>query len=277
MSSSHVVTGAICDCHVHIYDSRWSLAPTATFVPPPASASAYKAVQEELGLRRVIVVQPTGYGFDNACTLDAMVQLGSGARGVVVISPDISDDELNRLHRAGVRGVRFMMLSGGVLSWQALAPIAARIAPLGWNINLQLNGHDLPAHLDQLLGLPCRLVIDHLGKFLSPVKTDSPGLHALERLLDHGSCWIKLSAPYETSRSGPPLYEDIIPLATHLAQRFPERGLWASNWPHPNVQPTPRDSALLDWATDIFGAASQRILVDNPAQLYGFQPGSGNN
>jgi D-galactarolactone isomerase len=270
MSSSQVVDGAVCDCHVHVYDRRWSLAPTATFVPPAASAQSYKVVQDELGLSRVIVVQPTGYAFDNGCTLDAMAQLGAGARGVVVVPPDIADAELHRLHQLGVRGVRFMMLSGGVLSWQDLQPIADRIAKFGWNINLQLNGHDLHQHVNQLLTLPCRLVIDHLGKFLGPVHQDSPGLLALERLLDQGRCWIKLSAPYETSKDGPPRYADVLPLAKHLAQRFPERGLWASNWPHPNVNPTPSNRALLQWARDIFGPASQRILVDNPAQLYGF-------
>lgn len=264
-------TGPVCDCHVHVYDDRWPLAATATFRPPPAPASDYRRVQQALGLSRVIVVQPTGYGFDNGCTLDAVAQLGTGARGVVVIPVDTSEAELERLHEAGARGVRFMMLSGGVLGWDDLAPLAARIAPLGWHINLQLDGHDLALHEACLRALPCRLVIDHLGKFLRPVTADSPGLAALHRLLDAGRCWIKLSAPYETSRAGPPAYTDIAPLATRLARRHPERGLWASNWPHPNVMPRPSDAALLDWARDCIGNAAQRVLVDNAAELYGFE------
>ncbi|MFY9511938.1 MAG: amidohydrolase family protein [Rubrivivax sp.] len=267
---SAAVDGPVCDCHLHVYDGRWPLAPTATFVPPQAPAAAYRSVQQALGLQRAIVVQPTGYGFDNGCTLDAIAQLGPGARGVAVVPASVGEAEIEHLHQAGVRGVRFMMLSGGVLPWAALEPLAARIAPWGWHIDLQLDGHDLPQHLPQLLALPCRLVIDHLGKFLRPVLPDSPGLLALEQLLDAGRCWIKLSAPYESSRRGPPDYDDVAPLAARLAQRFPERGLWASNWPHPNVQPRPAEQALLDWALQAIGAARQRVLVDNPAELYGF-------
>lgn len=267
-------TGEACDCHLHIFEPRFPLAPTATFLPPEAPAAGYAAVQRALGLARCVVVQPTGYGFDNRCTLQAMAQLGLGARGVVVIDPDGPDatpDALQRLHAAGVRGVRFMMLAGGVLPWSALEPVAARIAPLGWHIDLQLDGHDLPQHVERLLALPCTLVIDHIGKFLSPVTLASPGFIALAQLLDAGRCWIKLSAPYESSRAGPPDYGDIAPLVQALAERWPERGLWASNWPHPNIKPTPSSAHLLRWALQQYGSRSrvQRILVDNPAQLYG--------
>lgn len=144
---------------------RLSPAASATFTPPRAPASAYRDVQRALGLSRVIVVQPTGYGFDNRCTLSAIAQLGEGARGIAVVPPDVSDDELQRLHDAGVRGVRFMMLPGGVMPWDAMADMSARIAPLGWNINLQLDGHTLPQHEAMLARLPSKLVIDHLGKF----------------------------------------------------------------------------------------------------------------
>ena len=136
-----------CDCHIHVYDPAYPLAASATFKPPHAPVDAYRAVQRALGLQRVIVVQPTGYGFDNRCTLEALAQLGTNARAIVVIAPDTPDAELRRLHALGVRGVRFMMISGagGVLPWDALEPLAARIAPLGWNINLQLDGRELPA------------------------------------------------------------------------------------------------------------------------------------
>lgn len=260
----------ICDCHVHIYDDAWPLAPTATFKPPQAPVAAYQAVQQALGLARVVVVQPTGYGFDNGCTLAALAELGPGARGVAVVPPDVADAEIERLHQAGMRGVRFMMLAGGLLPWAALEAMAARIAPWGWHINLQLSGHDLPLHEDMLRRLPCRLVIDHLGKFLGPLAPDSAGVLALHRLLDAGNCWVKLSAPYESSRSGAPDYADVAPLAQALATTFPERCLWASNWPHPNVNPVPSNAQLLAWALQRMGSAAGRILVDNPAALYGF-------
>jgi D-galactarolactone isomerase len=264
--------GEACDCHVHVYEAGYPLAPSATFLPPPAPASAYRAVQGALGSGRVIVVQPTGYGFDNRCTLAAIAQLGTGARGVAVVPPGTPPAELQRLHAGGIRGVRYMMLAGGLLPWDSLAAMAQAVAPLEWNINLQLDGRALPQHEDALLRLPCPLVIDHVARFLGPVTLEDEAFASLCRLLDTGRCWIKLSAPYESSRSGPPAYADVAPLVRALAQRYPERCLWASNWPHPNVRPAPSDEALLAWALDLFGdvGTQRRIVVDNPAALYGF-------
>ncbi|MBA2962062.1 MULTISPECIES: amidohydrolase family protein [Ramlibacter] len=261
-----------CDCHIHVFEETRPLAPTATFTPPHAPAPEYARVREALGLSRVVVVQPTGYAFDNDCTLQAMKTLGPGARGVCVVPHDTADAELQALHDVGVRGVRFMMLAGGVLPWEALAPTAARIAPFGWHINLQLDGHELPRHEALLRHLPCRLVIDHIGKFLGPVSTHSEGFASLRRLIDAGHAWVKLSAPYECSRAGPPGYDDIAPLVETLAAAHTERCLWASNWPHPNIHPTPSSQDLLAWALARMpgDAAQRRILVDNPALLYGF-------
>jgi D-galactarolactone isomerase len=275
MTEASITFDGACDCHVHVYDDAWPLAPTATFKPPRAPASAYREVQRSLGLSRVVVVQPTGYGFDNGCTLDALAQLGAGARGIAVVPPDVSDDELARLHDAGMRGIRYMMLAGGLLPWSSLEAHAARAAAMDWNINLQLDGRDLPLHEAMLARLPARLVIDHIGKFLGPVAPDSEAFLSLRRLLDKGRCWIKLSAPYESSRAGPPDYTDIAPLAAALANLYPERCLWASNWPHPNVQPVPSNGLLLDWALQCVPVEStrRRMLVDNPAELYGFASG----
>lgn len=135
-----------CDCHMHVYEDSRPLAPGATFKPPHAPLSAYRQVQQALGLTRVVLVQPTGYGFDNSLMLDALAQLGSSARAVTVLPPEVSDSELQRLHTLGVRGVRFMMIAGagGALPWDALPRMAERIAPLGWAVNLQLDGRELP-------------------------------------------------------------------------------------------------------------------------------------
>ncbi len=260
-----------CDCHIHVYERAYALAPSAPFAPPEAPATAYRDVQRALGLERAIVVQPTAYGFDNSCTLAAIAELGAGARGIAIVPPDVSDDALDRLHRQGVRGVRYMMLAGGVLPWSSLEAMAVRLAPRGWHIDLQLDGRDLPGHEALLARLPCRLVIDHVGKFLGPTSPASEAFMALRRLIEQGRCWVKLSAPYESSRSGPPDYADVAPLVRELARRYPERCLWASNWPHPNVSPRPDDAVLLDWAMTLAGEATRRrILVDNPAELYGF-------
>lgn len=267
-----------CDCHMHVFEDRYPLAPTATFKPPHAPAASYREVQRALGLSRVVVVQPTGYGHDNSCTLAAMADFGSGARGVAVIGADIAEAELQALDRAGVRGVRFMMLPGGVLGWDALAPTAARIAPLGWNINLQLDGRTLPEREPLLHALPTRLVIDHIGKFLNgPVAPDHEAFASLRRLLDGGRCWIKISGPYESSRLGAPGYDDVAVLARILVEHYPERCLWASNWPHPNVNPAPSEADLLAWFLAMTGgdAVARRILVDNPAEVYGFAAATG--
>ena len=262
-----------CDCHMHIYEDRFPLAPTATFKPPNASPSAYRDVQRNLGITRAIVVQPTGYGFDNRCTLEGMAALGPGARGIAVVHPEVGDEELQRLTEAGIRGVRFHMQPGGVLPWDALEGLAAKVQRFGWHVQLQLDGRELPQHEARLKKLPCPLVVDHVGKFGQPGTTpEHEGFKVLLRLLDTGNCWVKLSAPYETSKVGPPDYDDVAALARALAKAYPERCLWASNWPHPNQKVIPSTAAMLDllleWVDD--GATRSRILVDNPVEVYGF-------
>lgn len=260
-----------CDCHVHIYEDRYPLIPNVAVIPPHSPVSAYREVQQALGLERVIIVQPTGYGFDNSCSLAALAELGASARGIALVAPDASDAEIARLHQGGMRGVRYMMI-GGVLPWDSLEPMATRLKKFDWMINLQLDGRTLPEHEDLLKRLPCKLVIDHTGKFLEPVSPDHPSFQSLLRVLDTGRAWIKLSAPYETSKTGAPGYDDVSLLARTLAEKFPERCLWASNWPHPGRNPVPSNVALYDllfsWASS--DSARQKILVDNPAQLYGF-------
>ncbi len=263
----------VCDCHVHIYEDRFALAASATFKPPHAPVSAYRQVQRALGLQRVVLVQPTGYGFDNACLLDALAQLGDNAIGVAVVPPDVSDAELRRLHTGGVRGVRYMMLgraAGPLLPWDTLEAMAARIAPLGWHIDLQFDGRETLQRKALIDRLPVSVVIDHIGRFVEPVSVHDGAFKALQSVLDRDRRWVKLSAPYETSKLGPPAYGDVAPLARALADSRPERCLWASNWPHPNRSPLPADADLLalltDWVPDV--AARRRILVDNPVLAY---------
>ncbi|RQU87868.1 amidohydrolase [Burkholderia cenocepacia] len=261
-----------CDCHIHIYDDAYPLAPTATFRPPHAPVDAYRRMQRALGLTRVVVVQPTGYGFDNRCTLDALAAFGSRSRGVATLPVDVPDAELERLHAAGMRGVRFMMLAGGTAQWGDLERMAARIAPLDWHIDLQFDGRTLCDIEHALSRLPARVVIDHTGKFLTPVAPDAPSFLALRRLLDRGHAWVKLSAPYETSRFGAPGYDDVARLAAVLARGHSARCVWGSNWPHPNASPVPDDARLLGWLRDCAAddATARAILVDNAAALYGF-------
>ena len=262
-----------CDTHMHIYDPKYPKAPTAKIDAPAAPVSAYQKMCERLGIERTVVVQPSTYGKDNRCTLEAVAAIGSNARCIVVVDESVTDLELDRLTKLGARGIRFFMLPGAPLPWEILETMSARVAPFGWHVQLQLDGRDLPEREAMLKRLTSTLVVDHVGKFLEPVAPEHDAFKALLRLLDTGRCWVKLSAPYETSKTGAPKYEDVGKLAKALVKRAPERMLWASNWPHPSVRPkVPDDQELLelliDWAPD--EGTRKKILVDNPAELYRF-------
>ncbi len=261
-----------CDTHMHIYNAKYPTAPTAKVVAPPASVSDYKKMCARLGIERTVVVQPSMYGKDNRCTLEAMAEIGPNARGIAVVDESVSDAELDRLTRLGIRGIRFFMLAGAPLPWSSLEQMSARVAPFGWHVQLQLDGRELPEHEAVLNRLKSGLVIDHTGKFLEPVAPDHPGFVALLRLVDKGT-WVKLSAPYETSKKGPPHYDDVGRLAKLLVNAAPERMVWATNWPHPTPGASVPDDALmldllLNWVPD--ERTRKKVLVDNPAQLYGF-------
>ena len=262
------------DTHMHIFEPRFPVAPNAVVKPPDAPVAGYLKMRDRLGISRSVVVQPSGYGTDNSCTLEAITAMGPGARGIAIADETVSDAELKRLDAAGIRGLRFHMLAGGIIPWESLSPLAARIAPLGWHAQVQLDGRLFPERETLLQSLPCTLVIDHTGKFLEPVGPDHPGFQVFLRLVERGETYVKLSAPYETSKAGPPLYDDVGALARVLVRAAPERMLWASNWPHIG---TPKErypeeaqllNLLLDWAPS--ETDRQKILVGNPARLYGF-------
>jgi D-galactarolactone isomerase len=263
-----------CDTHIHFYDEA---APHAPGTPMPGQFTVEDylvAVQRRLGLSRVIVVQPNAYTDDNTLVLSSIARLGAGARGVGVVKPGVTDAELSRLTAGGIRALRIMTLNGGTLGFDVMDALMARVHEHGWHANVQLDGRDLPRHVEQLERLPGRFVIDHTGKFLEPVSVEHESFRALLRLVDTGRCWVKLSGPYETSKEGPPRYDDVGRLARALVRHAPERLLWASNWPHPSARkPQPPDDAdlldlLLDWAPD--ARTRTRILADNPAELFGF-------
>lgn len=263
------------DTHIHVYDHRYPMAPTAKMYPPEASVADYLAMARRLGIERTVVVQATTYGTDNRCLLESMAAIGNDkARGVAVVDASVTDAELDRLTKAGVRGVRFFMLPGGALPWETLDAVAARVQPFGWHAQLQFDGREFLQHEAAVRRLPGTLVVDHVGKFLEPVPVDHPAFRALLRLVEEGRTYVKLAAPYETSKKGPPHFDDVGALAKALVRAAPERMLWASNWPHPSApaDDKPDDAVLLDmlfdWVPD--EATRQKILVDNPARLYGF-------
>lgn len=262
-----------CDTHMHIYERAYPKAPTAKIDAPDAPVSEYLKVRKRLGIERTVVVQPSTYGTDNRCTLAAIKALGSSARGVAVVDQTVTDLELDRLTKLGICGIRFHMLPGGALPWEILEMMAARVATFGWHVQLQLDGREFSEREAQIRRLTGTLVVDHVGKFLEPVPLDHPSFRVLMRLVENGRTWVKLSAPYEVSKLGPPNYDDVGTLAKALVKTAPDRMLWATNWPHPTPGvPKPDDiwmlDMLLDWVAD--EATRTKVLVNNPARLYGF-------
>jgi D-galactarolactone isomerase len=263
-----------CDCHIHFYgnESQYGRVLDAVYQPPLTTPSDYRTIMDQLSVQRVVVVQSIIYGVDNSCMLAGIAELGQEARGIAVIPTDISENDLDILHRKGIRGVRAFMLEGGVYGWNQLKDLAARISPFKWHLQVQMNGRELIEHATTLSSLNCSLVIDHIGKFMPPVDLDHSSYKMLRKLIETGKCWVKLSAPYESSQTGAPDYEDISILARNLVAAAPERMLWGSNWPHTAQIDLPNEMTLLEllssWAPS--EQIRRKILCSNPEDLYGF-------
>ena len=260
------------DTHMHVYEPGYPIAPTAIAKPHDAPTSEYLKVRKKLGITHTVVVQPSAYGKDNCCTLAAIKAMGADNRGIAVADESVTDAELKRLHDGGIRGLRFFFFPGGFLTWDALANLTPRVQSLGWHVIVQFDGREFPEREAALKRLPGTVVIDHVGKFIEPVRTDHAAFKSFLRVLDTGRFYVKLSAPYEVSKVGPPNYDDVGALAKALVRAAPERMIWASNWPYVGTpkEKLPQDAwmldLLLDWAPD--EAVRRKILVDNPARLY---------
>lgn len=262
------------DTHIHFYTSDYDGHPGGPPLPEYATLEDYAVVQKRLGLDRAVIVQGGAYQLDNRCTLEMLGRMGGKARAIICMTEDVSDEELSHLSALGVRGVRIMNLRGGAIGIDRLIAINARIAPFGWHPIVQFDGRDILQYTDIFNKIDNDFIIDHAGKFLEPVSPDSAQFRALLSLVDRGNCYVKISACYETSKTGRPDYSDVGILSTRLIAHAPERMLWASNWPHVGVPPeyAPDDAELLDvllaWAPD--EETRKAILVDNPVRLYGF-------
>jgi D-galactarolactone isomerase len=258
---------------MHIYEPGYALRAEASHPSQPGTLNHYREVQKKLGLTRTVIVAPSGYGTDNTCTLEAMGKLGGNARGVAIVDPAAPDSELERLTKAGIRGIRYHM-RGGVLNWESMPKMAARVAAFGWHVQLQCESREIGEHEAKLSRLPCDLVIDHMGRFDAATPAGDKSWRTMLKFLGTGRCWVKLSGPYYGSKSGPPKYEDKARIAKELIKAAPERMVWASNWPHPSFKKNfPDEGKLLDlvadWTQD--EAVRLKILVANPAKLYGFK------
>jgi len=281
---SFVLPAGAVDAHVHVFGpaARFPFAPERTYTPDDASCAQLLALQARLGFSRTVIVQATCHGTDNSAMLDACRVAGERARGVAVVDPDVPDSTLRALHAGGVRGVRLVLLPrllDGAVSlprWQALA---ARMAPLGWHMQVYFELHQLPSLWDFLMTLPTPVVIDHMGRPDVTRPLDDAHFVLLQRLLrERAGTWIKVSCPERLSVSGPwaigdepQPYQDVLPFARCLVASFPDQVLWGTDWPHPNMHThTPDDARLVDWIPQIActPALQHKLLVDNPARLY---------
>ncbi len=263
-----------CDCHMHIYDSRFPVAPNAKLRPPDATVDAYRLFQKRIGTTRNVVVTPSTYGTDNSVSLDAMAKLGATARGVAVVDTSVTDAELKRLNDLGVRGVRFNLVQSGATTIDMLEPLSKRVNDLGWHVQIHMLGDHIVENADLLQRLPSPIVFDHLARIPQPAGVDHPAFALVLKLLDKGRTWVKLSGAYQDTRTGPPAYVDVSTVARAYVKASPERLVWASDWPHPTEKADRKpDDAILfdllaDWAPN--EATRNHILVTNPAALYGF-------
>ena len=261
------------DCHIHIYDARFQSAAPAL---PNATVADYQLFQKRIGTSRVVIVTPRNYVVDNAVTVEAIRQLGSGnARGVGVLRPTVTDAELKSLNDGGIRGIRFTVgdPKGAVVSIDLIEPLAKRIADHGWHVQLNMTRDQIVENAELLRRLPTQIVFDHLGQLKPPAGTDHPAYGVIRSLVDKGRAWVKLSGAYSNTQIGPPTYADATKVAQAYVKAAPERLVWGSDWPHPSeAQHKPDDAVLFDllavWAPD--EATRNRILVDNPQALYGF-------
>jgi predicted TIM-barrel fold metal-dependent hydrolase len=254
---------------------KYPLSPARGYTPPAeANTDAYLAMAEILGLERMVIVHPTAYGADHGCTRDAIETFGRHrARGVAVIDESISEGALRELDRQGFCATRINSITVNGTPLSQLDAIARRIAPFGWHVELYTQPEQWPILEKKLPTLPVPVVIDHMGRVPTSRGTNNPEFQALLRILSSGNCWVKLCG-YRSSTQGPP-YSDVIDEAQKMIEVAPERCVWGTDWPHPGMSSAllPDDGKLLDLLYDWAPDAKQlhRILVENPAELYGFE------
>ena len=267
--------GAV-DAHCHVFGpaARFPYAPERKYTPCDASKEKLFALRDFLGFERNVIVQATCHGNDNRALVDALQASGDRARGVASVARDGTDAELAALHAAGVRGTRFNFVKRLVdfTPREVLLEIAQRIAPLGWHVVVYFEAQDLPELWDFFTSLPTTVVVDHMGRPDVAQSVDGPGFARFVRLLEaQPNIWSKVSCPERLSMSGPPAYDDVVPFARHIVERFPDRVLWGTDWPHPNMKThMPDDGRLVDFLPRIAVSAElrQKLLVDNPMRLY---------
>ena len=274
--------GAV-DAHCHVFGpgAQFPYAPERKYTPCDASKEELFALRDHLGFARNVVVQATCHGADNRAMVDALVHSNGKARGVATVGRNITDDQLQSMRAAGVRGVRFNFVKRLVdfTPKDELTDIASRIAPLGWHVVVYFEAVDLPELSDFFSALPTTVVVDHMGRLDVSKAVDGPEFELFIKFMrEHANVWSKVSCPERLSVTGPKAlngeraaYRDVVPFAKRIVDTFPDRVLWGTDWPHPNLKDhMPDDGLLVDFIPHIAGTAElqRKLLVDNPMRLY---------
>ena len=262
-----------CDSHHHIFGpyAQYPMRPERSYTPPEATLADYRRMCQALGIERSVLVHPSIYGTDLASLTGTLAQCRDWMRGVAVVDASVDDGTLALLDRAGVRGVRFNVLFKGGTPLEQARAIGARVARLGWHVQLLIDLAVQASFYDDWKDFPAPLVVDHMGHMAASHGVEAPGFQGMLRLLAEGRCWVKLSGAYRTSAMAHP-YPDTLAFVAALVQTNSERLVWGTDWPHPAVQLMPNDGDLADlvplWLPS--GALREQVLVRNPARLYGF-------
>ena len=274
--------GAV-DSHCHVFGpgNVFPYAPERKYTPCDASKEQLFALRDHLGFDKNVIVQATCHDSDNRALLDALKASNGKAKGVASVKQGVSDQALQDMHAAGVRGVRFNFVKrlADFTPREVLLEIANRIAPLDWHVVIYFEAVDLPELYDFFTALPTTVVVDHMGRPDVTQPVDGPEFSLFVKMMrEHSNIWSKVSCPERLSVSGPPAlngeqnaYRDVVPFARHLIEAFPDRVLWGTDWPHPNLKDhMPDDGLLVDFILHIATTKElqQKLLVDNPNRLY---------
>ena len=267
--------GAV-DAHCHVFGPGdiFPYSPERKYTPCDAPKEKLWELRDFLGLSRNVIVQATCHGSDNRALVDALVNSNGLARGVGSVKADVSDKELEDLHAAGVRGVRFNFVKRLVdsLPREPLMRIAERIKPLGWHIVIYFEAPELPELYDFFTSLPTTVVVDHLGRPDVSLPVDGPQFELFIKLMrENENFWSKVTCPERLTQGAPHVYDDVVPFPRKLVETFPDRVIWGTDWPHPNMKShMPDDGNLVDFIPKIAPteALQQKLLIDNPMRLY---------
>ena len=264
---------AACDAHCHVFGPGATFAYSAnrSYTPPDAPKEQLAALHKHLGFSRAVLVQASCHGLDNAALVNALTWSKGAWRGVCMIDDTVSEAELETLHVAGVRGARFNFVAhlGGAPDLKVIEAVVARIAPLGWHLQVHLDAEDILTYRDFLLGLEMPFIIDHMGRVVAKNGLDQRPFKLMLDLMREERVWTKVSGFERVSSAGKP-FHDAMPYARALVEAAPDRVLWGTDYPHPNVKEMPNDGEQVDlFAQTITDEAMRiRILVDNPTRLY---------